>query len=877
MRKSRRRVSLSENGNVQEMLRGRESGLPPLMSQSRLRKTLSSRARRRQATRRNLGWSSAKWGSAPEAKKFGAPAIFYAWAALVFGCWTRPASSTSRHSDLTNAYPKWVEHLGPQRIGRCAAGIVRHGLHIRRQGYKGQKSIPPPVDASSPHGKECLAEVSKAVAMGAAEWLNPDQVQEVLELPASQRFIMPIFCILQNGKLRCCFNAQELNEYAQKIPFKQNSIRDLLGMIQQGDFFCAMDIRKYFWSIPLAEKDRNLCLFRIRTDKGVRWGRMKCCPFGLRDIPKYSTDLLRPILGYMREAPRHTKVAGVIDDYFLADTCWMACLKRYHMLTRLMQELGLELAPEKAQKVLWYRGSERDEDVEDAMRRGLHRSRNRWKAPVQKVSLTGSDQGAWTKCRRWIEGKGSLPSRWVTSYECLPPDSVLTAPTQTGEMLGFRLDTRLMALFIPRRKIMAVRSQAAEFERRAEAGDRIAIVELEQLHGRLVALKPAAPMVNLYTAALRWTITGALRDNAQNHAARIRLPLRVRLDLRELRRRTLWDLSGRDLLPFQQDITIVNDAGPRGMGAMILQSHRTMAALFERRLIEASQNMRELVADIRSTVSVVQTMDLRDVNVLVLTDNSTSEAYGNQRFRVRELAEQSIPFRKELMARRVQVKFQHLPGARMITTGVDQASRISHSPAAWTIGDHAFSRVQSWLQVMGAEFDLPHPHRFATDMLAEPWNTRARQFVGLTPSGVAAQVAVDATTIAWDKRTVGNLLYAFPPPRLLPPVLAQISSSTADLIILVTPAWTSSTWWPVVARAAAGDPVEIPMAEGNIAPPRMLLPASRSLKPVALHVWTFFGGRSSLKGLLQPRSRRSSVRGRINERGQSTMDRGSNT
>lgn len=866
-------MSLLDNGNVQEMLRGRQVGRPPLMSQAQLRKELASRAKKRRRARRRHGWLSAKLGRPRVGAQVGVAAIFYAWATEVFGCWTRPASSTSRHSDLHRAYPQWVRHLGAQRVGRIAAGIVRHGVHIRRQGYKGQKEIPPPVDVSSPHGKECLAELSKAVAMGAAEWLTPEEVERLLELPASQRFIMPIFCILQNGKLRCCFNAQELNEYAQKIPFKQNTIRELVGMLQHGDFFCAMDIRKYYWSIPLAESDRNLCLFRIRTADGVRWGRMLCCPFGLRDIPKYSTDLLRPVLGYVRETMK-TRVAGKIDDYFVVGSCWMDCLRKYHTLTQIIQDLGLELAPEKAQRTIRMRGTVREPTTERAVGGSFHFPPNRWGAPVQlQLGDNEDNRGVWTKLRRWDAER----ARWTTYIERLPSDSVLTAPTQAGEMLGFQVDTRTMALFVPRRKIVSIREHARAMEKRAERGERFTIRELEQIHGQLVALTPAASGVRMYTAAMRWAITNSLRSNGHDHDARVSLPVRVREDLRELGRDLLWELSGKSLLPFRQDVVIVNDAGPRGLGAMILQTHEMIAQLFEQRLVEASQNMRELMADVRATKSVVLQWNLRDVNILILTDNSTSEAYGNQRFRRQDLAEEAIRFRKFVMGRRILVQFQHLPGVEMLATGVDQASRISHSPAAWTIGDSAFATVLRWLREMCEEFNLPMTNGFSTDMLAEPWNARAKQFVALQNFQVVNQVAVDAMVTSWDRNTVGNMLYVFPPPRLLPSTLERVEDSSADLIVLVTPAWRQSLWWNSVSRAAAGDPLVIEEHEENIAPPGMLSTEFRSLRPVALHVWTFFGGRSELRDTMQKRSKPFLVRTRIERRARSMKDRGHGT
>lgn len=88
-----------------------------------------------------------------------------------------------------------------------------------------------------------------------------DEIVELLEKGAIERvsknnatFLSNIFVVpKKNGKLRPVINLRNLNEYVVYEKFKQESFQTVLHLIQRGDFFCSIDLKDAYFSIPMAK------------------------------------------------------------------------------------------------------------------------------------------------------------------------------------------------------------------------------------------------------------------------------------------------------------------------------------------------------------------------------------------------------------------------------------------------------------------------------------------------------------------------------------------------------------------------------------------------------------------------------------------------
>lgn len=93
------------------------------------------------------------------------------------------------------------------------------------------------------------------------ELLNKGAIKEVEfsdDLYISNIFVVP----KKSGKLRPIINLRSLNEFVTYEKFKQENLSHILNLIQKGDYFCSVDLKDAYLSVPIAEEFQNYLCFQ---------------------------------------------------------------------------------------------------------------------------------------------------------------------------------------------------------------------------------------------------------------------------------------------------------------------------------------------------------------------------------------------------------------------------------------------------------------------------------------------------------------------------------------------------------------------------------------------------------------------------------------
>ena len=121
---------------------------------------------------------------------------------------------------------------------------------------------------------------------------------------------------------------------------------------------------------------------------------------------------------------------------------------------------------------------------------------------------------------------------------------------------------------------------------------------------------------------------------------------------------------------------------------------------------------------------------------------------------------------------------------------------------------------------------LGHP---SVDLFASQRNAVCRKYFTIDRSDHRAG-AIDAMLQFWG----GHLLYAFPPPHLIPQCLAKFAQSLRPLI-LITPLWLDATWLGELISLSLLRPVALPL-------PALQEAHSKDLRSLQLVVWLLCRG-----------------------------------
>ena len=103
-------------------------------------------------------------------------------------------------------------------------------------------------------------------------------------------------------------NLKKFNEDLSYHHFKMDTFETAFSVVRKGMYFCTLDIKHAYYSVPVANDDQKF--FRLQwRDKIYQY---TCIPNGYRDGPRLFTKLLKPVCAKLR-AEGHIST-GFIDD-----------------------------------------------------------------------------------------------------------------------------------------------------------------------------------------------------------------------------------------------------------------------------------------------------------------------------------------------------------------------------------------------------------------------------------------------------------------------------------------------------------------------------------------------------------------------------------
>lgn len=203
-------------------------------------------------------------------------------------------------------------------------------------------------------------------------------------------------------------------------------------------------------------------------------------------------------------------------------------------------------------------------------------------------------------------------------------------------------------------------------------------------------------------------------------------------------------------------------------------------------------------------------------------DNTTALAYlrnqgGTRSFPLYQKAKDILFWCRD---QGITLSVQFVPGK--LNALADQLSRSRQLlPTEWTICHSALQKVWSrWQKPL-------------IDLFATKYTNRLILYV--SPVSDPAALATDAFAITWR----GLQAYAYPPTSLIPRVLAKYTSEGPTLI-LVTPYWPTSAWFPDLLSLACDDPLPLNLSEGQLVQPRTGQPHP-NLEVLHLTAWMLCG------------------------------------
>ena len=158
----------------------------------------------------------------------------------------------------------------------------------------------------------------------------------------------PLFTVPKRdntSERRPVHNLRFVNRFVQVEKFKMLTFSEVKRAITKGSFMTKVDLKDFFWQVPVHQEDQSRLAFEWRGKKFKFQG----LPMGLTSSPRIVTKLFKPVLAELQK--RGFKVMIYIDDILIIGSSKEECLRATEETIQLLQELGLRVNFEKSSLV----------------------------------------------------------------------------------------------------------------------------------------------------------------------------------------------------------------------------------------------------------------------------------------------------------------------------------------------------------------------------------------------------------------------------------------------------------------------------------------------------------------------------------------------
>ena len=350
-------------------------------------------------------------------------------------------------------------------------------------------------------------------------------------------------------------------------------------------------------------------------------------------------------------------------------------------------------------------------------------------------------------------------------------------PSKVIIFLGFSIDSDNMTICLTREK----KARIIEIARSILKQNRIAIRAVAKLLGHMAAAFIAVPYGLLHYRSIEKSKIRALRVSKGDFDSCMTLSRRAQLEIN-------WWIdnvmqASQSLYELPVDTTIFSDASKIGWGAT-----EGVEVINGRWLTHEKQEHINYLEMLAAKNAVRSFISLEMSHIRLMMDNTTAICYVNKMGGTKSPGCNRVAREiwQTCIEHNVWLSAAHIPGKENVVA--DTASRVFEDAHEWMISDIVFEELcRRW--------GRPHIDAFATKN-----NKKLNKFMSWKPDPEA--MVIDAFSTYWK----GIYIYSFPPFSCIWRVLRKIALE-CDQAILVTPLWTTQSWWPGILRHIVEKPI----------------------------------------------------------------------
>lgn len=390
-------------------------------------------------------------------------------------------------------------------------------------------------------------------------------------------------------------------------------------------------------------------------------------------------------------------------------------------------------------------------------------------------------------------------------------------PKTNLEHLGFVLDSREMYIGLNADK----QANVTQICQKILTDNKwFTIREVAKLLGTLLSYTKGVAFAELHYRELERCKNRALKVQKGNFEAKMLINSQL------IREDCQWWIGNchipKDISHSVYQVILQSDASSLGWGAYLVEENIKTGGRWSEDEKARHINILELQAAFFGLKAFKS--HVRGKHVLLQMDNSTAVAYvkhmgGSQSqacdHLTRNIWEWCISHNTWLSA-------AFLPGKS--NTIADNQSRKFNDRTEWSLSQNVFDEIC-------AHFGHITPD---IDMFASRVNKKLQTFCSWKPDPEA--VAIDAFTLRWDY----DLIYLFPPFSSIQKVLKKLEEEGAEAL-MITPFWTTQTWFPLLQRLAVLPPMRLPTRKTTIYLPHQPELVHPFWKKLNLTAWRLSG------------------------------------
>ena len=128
---------------------------------------------------------------------------------------------------------------------------------------------------------------------------------------------------------------RDLNSFIKPVYFKIEDLSQLSSILRSGDFICKIDLKMHIKPFRLR---KNQGFIQGSSGKGDCTLQFPCLPFGLTSSPRIFTEILKPLLAYLRALG--VWVLVYLDDIFIMGATPELCLEHMQLTWQLWTDIG---------------------------------------------------------------------------------------------------------------------------------------------------------------------------------------------------------------------------------------------------------------------------------------------------------------------------------------------------------------------------------------------------------------------------------------------------------------------------------------------------------------------------------------------------------